>query len=210
MRTTWGPTALAWPHRIVTVDTLAIYELLEYLLRTEQIKWPNGHEHLQVEDTWRAIAAPVWTSAVAVLRLGGRQVTVVSRQTEEAAWPNPRVFYRSVHRGICTHDEVRTILAAALAIGDIAEAVVARLKATTRALIVDEVFDANHLDLHVVELAMHAGVEVTIIGDPWQALYGFRGATQRRSQDSLIAAEWIDFHYQRPSVGKQRNSETSR
>ena len=87
------------------------------------------------------------------------------------------MFYRSVYRGICTHDEVRAVLAAAPATGDIAEDIVARLQATTRALIVDEVFDANHLDLDVVELAMRAGIDVTIIGDPWQALYGFRGAT---------------------------------
>ncbi len=43
-------------------------------------------------------------------------------------------------------------------------------------LIVDEVYDANDLDLRVVELAIDAEVDVTLIGDPWQALYGFRGA----------------------------------
>jgi UvrD/REP helicase N-terminal domain len=62
---------------------------------------------------------------------------------------------------------------------------------TARALVVDEVFDANRLDLAIVELAMESGLEVTIIGDPWQALYGFRGArpedvrgTPRQSRQS--------------------------
>ena len=43
VRKTWGQTALRWPNRIVTIDTL-LYELLEYLLRTGQILWPNGHQ----------------------------------------------------------------------------------------------------------------------------------------------------------------------
>jgi DNA helicase-2/ATP-dependent DNA helicase PcrA len=45
-----------------------------------------------------------------------------------------------------------------------------------RALIVDEVFDANDLDIAVIELAINAGVAVTLIKDPWQALYVFRSA----------------------------------
>ena len=51
-----------------------------------------------------------------------------------------------------------------------------RLGATMRALIVDEVFDANDLDISVIEMAVDAGVAVTLVGDPWQALYVFRGA----------------------------------
>lgn len=37
-------------------------------------------------------------------------------------------------------------------------------------------FDANQLDLWLIWLACEAGLPVTLIGDPWQALYGFRGA----------------------------------
>ena len=43
-------------------------------------------------------------------------------------------------------------------------------------LVVDEVFDANDLDITVIEAAINAGVAVTLVGDPWQALYVFRGA----------------------------------
>jgi DNA helicase-2/ATP-dependent DNA helicase PcrA len=50
------------------------------------------------------------------------------------------------------------------------------LTAYTAHLVVDEVFDANELDLAVVHLACEANVPVTLVGDPWQALYGFRGA----------------------------------
>jgi DNA helicase-2/ATP-dependent DNA helicase PcrA len=41
---------------------------------------------------------------------------------------------------------------------------------------VDEIFDANNLDLAVVILAGDIGIPITLIGDPWQALYEFRGA----------------------------------
>src|SRR5699024_2137467 len=56
-----------------------------------------------------------------------------------------------------------------------------------RALIVDEVFDANSLDLALIAAAMDAGVRVTMVGDPWQALYLFRGAKPQAVRD-LIAS----------------------
>jgi hypothetical protein len=46
------------------------------------------------------------------------------------------------------------------------------LAATVRSLIVDEVFDANEFDIRVIELALAAGIEITIIFDPWQACTG--------------------------------------
>ena len=45
-----------------------------------------------------------------------------------------------------------------------------------RSLVVDEVFDANDLDIVIIEAAINGGVAVTLVGDPWQALYVFRGA----------------------------------
>jgi DNA helicase-2/ATP-dependent DNA helicase PcrA len=56
-------------------------------------------------------------------------------------------------------------------------AIVAYIASNFRAIIVDEVFDADELDLDVIRLACQtAEMRVTVIGDPWQALYGFRGA----------------------------------
>jgi DNA helicase II / ATP-dependent DNA helicase PcrA len=50
---------------------------------------------------------------------------------------------------------------------------------------VDEVFDANDLDITVIEMAIDAGVAVTLVGDPWQALYVFRGARPDLVSDVL-------------------------
>ena len=51
-----------------------------------------------------------------------------------------------------------------------------RISTAWRALIVDEVYDANRLDLDLIRLAADAGTTVTLVGDPWQALYHFRNA----------------------------------
>jgi DNA helicase-2/ATP-dependent DNA helicase PcrA len=77
-----------------------------------------------------------------------------------------------------------------LSLGDarMRTALVERLASTVRTLIVDEVFDGNQLDLAVVELAVAAGAHVTIIGDPWQALYRFRGA--RPDLVSSLVESW--------------------
>jgi DNA helicase II / ATP-dependent DNA helicase PcrA len=45
-----------------------------------------------------------------------------------------------------------------------------------KALIVDEVFDGDRLDLAIVHLAAATDIPTTLIGDPWQAFYEFRGA----------------------------------
>jgi DNA helicase-2/ATP-dependent DNA helicase PcrA len=49
-------------------------------------------------------------------------------------------------------------------------------RSTAKAVIVDEVFDGNLVDLRIVAIAAAAGVPTTILGDPWKALYAFRGA----------------------------------
>jgi DNA helicase II / ATP-dependent DNA helicase PcrA len=54
------------------------------------------------------------------------------------------------------------------------------LRATTGVLIVDEVFDANSLDVDLIVLAGQTDIHTTLIGDPWQALYEFRGAQPER------------------------------
>ena len=59
------------------------------------------------------------------------------------------------------------------------------LKTTTKALIVDEVFDGNRLDMMIVALAAYADVPCTVIGDPWQALYQFRGAEPNLVQSTI-------------------------
>jgi DNA helicase-2/ATP-dependent DNA helicase PcrA len=175
VRQSWGPSALCWPHRVVTLDTL-VYSLLEYLLETGQIRWPGGHCHLDVHDSWKAVAEFFWIRGIAGLNLDGQQVTVWSGYARNSAMRvNPQQYQAAIEAGTCTHEEVRGVLDLALQRPWIVESLTQRLAMTIRALIVDEIFDANSLDIAVIELAARV-CPVTVVGDPWQALYGFRGA----------------------------------
>lgn len=45
----------------------------------------------------------------------------------------------------------------------------------------------NHLDAAVIEAAISAGISVTLVGDPWQSLFEFRGSSPQRVHDLLRA-----------------------
>ena len=193
----WGDSALSWPHRIVTLDTV-MCDLLTHLLHEEAVHWPGGHHELLVHDSWRARLPPSNSRRRPVIRLQGNQVcttTVWAKPYEHAV--NRADFEAAVEAGECTHDDVRTVLVDGINDERIRGALIRHLASTTRALLVDEVFDANLLDLKVVQLAIRAGLQVTLVGDPWQALYGFRGA-RPDAVPGFIAAEGFkqrDLHH---------------
>src|SRR5690606_34039594 len=81
-----------------------------------------------------------------------------------------------IQSGVVTHEDVRSVVYQALGRPELWTCIVRRLQTTVRALIVDEVFDANDLDIAVIEAACVGRVSLTLVGDPWQALYVFRGA----------------------------------
>ena len=173
---TWGRAAVNPPHRIVTLDTL-VYDLLAHLLRTKTLHWPSGHTDLEVLDTWKAHYPTRYTTREPILELDGTHVvTTRTYRPDRGNHPTQEDFDTAVQQGRCTHDNVRAILASALEAPAAADRLVEYFAATTRAVIVDEIFDANSLDLAVVNLVARAGLHITVVGDPWQALYSFRGA----------------------------------
>ncbi|WP_170214943.1 UvrD-helicase domain-containing protein [Streptomyces otsuchiensis] len=187
----WGTTALAWPHRAVTLDAL-LNELLSHLLRSGVLVWPGGHQELVVLDKWQTHLATISTRRKPVLRLdGARVVTDVSYQPKSHSHPDSADFTVAVEGGTCTHDNVREVLDSALRPGGAARrAAVSWLERTTRSLLVDEVYDANDLDLEFIRLATEANVAVTLVGDHWQALYGFRGAQPNQVADLIEQLEF--------------------
>ncbi|WP_162958815.1 UvrD-helicase domain-containing protein [Nocardia yunnanensis] len=189
----WGAEALAWPHRIVTLDTI-MSDLLHDLLRGGLVEWPgaktlwpNGNVKLEVRDSWASCGGTTSTRSIYELGLTGRSLTFKDKFAEKFANRVPAVnIVPHMLQGICTHDDVRTILEHALARPDYAARIQERLGQQIRALVVDEVFDANELDIAIIEAAIAAGVAVTLVGDPWQALYLFRGAKPHVVPDLLI------------------------
>lgn len=177
VRRSWGPTALTWPHRICTLDTL-VYDLLQDLLLCGLVRWPGGHTALEVHDSWKVLVRYAnmnleWTVSV---RSTGDAFVGNRRHESRAMRPEPAPLKEAVSAGRCTHEDVRWVLAHSLRRPEVQTRVTNRLSQTIRALIVDEVYDANALDLALIRAVADTGADVTIIGDPWQALYGFRGA----------------------------------
>lgn len=179
----WGPSALAWPHRIITLDTI-MCDLVHDLLRAGLLAWPNqaelwpdGQIALDVHDSWASFSGSTWNRTAYALAVVDRQVRVQFGFTAASSSRIPATeIVPLLQEGICTHQDVRDVLEQALRDPVIADYVRWRLRSTMRALIVDEVFDANDLDIAIIEAAINAGVAVTLVGDPWQALYVFRGA----------------------------------
>ncbi|MGO4649183.1 UvrD-helicase domain-containing protein [Nocardia sp. 2YAB30] len=181
IRRRWGSKALSWPHQALTLDTLHC-EILTFLLRRGVISWMGHHTELAVLDTWRGQTGARWMSEdmgyrrIAVLRGTNVRSFGVKVARSDYYIGAKKPFEEHLAAGRCTHTEVRQIVAAALRHDKLRAQVANYLAATTKAVIVDEVFDANELDLDLVRLAAAAGISTTVIGDPWQALYDFRGA----------------------------------
>ena len=178
----WGVSATAWPHQVVTFDALH-EQIVRHLLVTGRLRWPGGHVDLKVLDTWRGQA----NARYLVPGNQFRRVATVTNAGEVASRSAAIVrpdycigakasFERHLADGVCTHQEIRAVLSGVLGRDRLRPSVGELLRATTGALIVDEIFDANQLDLAVLMLADEAGIPITLIGDPWQAVYEFRGA----------------------------------
>jgi DNA helicase-2/ATP-dependent DNA helicase PcrA len=181
IRRRWGSSALRWPHEVATLDALH-HRLVSHLLRTGDIRWPGGHRELVALDTWRGQSGAHYLVPQfryrRVAALNGRVVTTGSMPIARGVYGygQRRPHEEMLAAGYCTHEEVRQILEAALSQAGLRAVLGDYLRTTVKAVIVDEVFDGNQLDLRIVNLIARAGTPTTIIGDPWQALYEFRGA----------------------------------
>ncbi|MBA0124497.1 ATP-dependent helicase [Haloechinothrix sp. YIM 98757] len=177
----WGTRAVGWPHDIKTLDSLHC-ELVRHLLVTGTLRWPGGHTELKVLDIWRGQRGARYLQPNQgwrrVATLHGRDVTSVGTHITRPGYGigTKQHFETHLANGLCTHEEIRAVLQAALSRDDLRQVLADYLRNTTRSLIVDEVFDANDLDVDLILLAGKSGLRTTLIGDPWQALYEFRGA----------------------------------
>jgi DNA helicase-2/ATP-dependent DNA helicase PcrA len=186
----WGASALGWPAFADTFDELLRLALRDLLAR-EQLEWPGGHVLLETHDTWmrfpnvkqnKGADEPLRAVADAT-----RRVVPVGL----GRWPKPPAYFADedhyvarLAEGQTTHDEVRSVLASVLGVGDVValdlSAEVGQFLARNFAhVLVDEAFDLNELDARVLEVAAGAGLELTLVGDPWQSIFEFRGAAPR-------------------------------
>lgn len=194
----WGPAVTGWPNAICTFDELH-RRLVRYLGDRGLIEWPGGRVPERPDDSWafhpHATSAPGKRPR---FRLGldddGRVVileTTLHLRAPTPAFVDPDQFKDALHSGRCTHTDIRNILADAADAErhpELNQALRQCLVSSFCHLVIDEAFDMNRLDITVVERSIEAGLGLTIVGDPWQSLYEFRG-----SRPKLVAAT-IDSH----------------
>lgn len=181
----WGSSALANPNRVTTIDGL-LAGIVSRLLKSGAVRWPRGVTELTVDDDWRFRARTKWTKRCPVLVLVGDQIQArMEQRSKSDNHVHPDDYISLMQQGICTHDEVRRVVQLVLGRADLRDVVAEHLGRSMSYLIVDEVYDANELDLEVIGLCVESGIVTTLVGDPWQALYHFRGATPERVSEIL-------------------------
>ncbi|MCD2193008.1 UvrD-helicase domain-containing protein [Actinomycetospora endophytica] len=79
-------------------------------------------------------------------------------------------------RRLFTFDDMLTRLHAALVDPRLGDAACRRLRARYRVVLVDEFQDTDPIQWDILRVAFHGHCTLTVIGDPKQAIYGFRGA----------------------------------
>lgn len=189
----WGERCVAFPHRVITFDHFHV-DVLRHLMRTGLVKWPNGLQELDVRDDYRGVKGYRWLRPtgnyrrVAGITTNGDVVSLGIR-VDQPGWGigNIAQHQSALDVGVVSHDDVRQVLLHAMKIDDMKRSVSEWLATNYRAVIVDEVYDAAVLDLCVVYLAAESNLAVTVIGDPWQALYKWRGASPETVHEFLDA-----------------------
>lgn len=172
----WGPISVASPSRVSTIDGFFL-DVLSFALAEGLVIWPNNHVELNVRDDWSTVQRTSITDRVMeVTVLNGRAVVRETQVPDSAPRITPEAYTESIYAGHCTHEEVREVVRCLLEELTSRDQIGSWIVGRYKALIVDEVFDANPLDLELIAVAVQRGVSVVVIGDPWQALYEFRGA----------------------------------
>lgn len=181
----WGSRTTARPNAVMTMDGLH-RGVVEFFLRTGAIHWPGEILAPKLIDSWarQKGASRVSPSGPRSQRwelaLNGTTVAIQYRVVESPCWgmqyPKKQDYVDSLTQGVCTHDEIRQLVGLALGRPELRNAIDSYLTRSLAHLLVDESFDLNGLDSLLVRRAIESGVPVTLVGDPWQALYEWRGA----------------------------------
>lgn len=178
----WGSRCVTDMHCVMTFDEL-YRDILNFLLHRSLISW-IGSPVVDVRENYRGLKGfrTVRKKEKAFLCFAivdeNRQIKSVSRRVDgpAAGISKKKDHTNALAEGIVSHDDVRSIIHSALSDEALVDEVQNWLCRRYRAFIVDEVFDLNSLDVDIVKLAVGSDLVVSLIGDPWQTLYGWRGA----------------------------------
>lgn len=194
VRRRWGTRTTTIPNAITTMDGLH-RSIVEFLLRTGRVHWPGGIVRPRLIDSWARQRGATRITPTGPrnqrweLGLNGNNLAPAYNAVDAPCWgmlyAKRSDYVASLIDGYCTHDEIRQIVGIALARPHLRDAISDYFARTIAHLIVDEAFDLNGLDARLVRCIVDSGVGVTLVGDPWQALYEWRGARPDMVHDLL-------------------------
>lgn len=192
----WGRRAAEPPNLVTTFDDFHV-RAIHHLIDLGLVTWPGGHVRLEVLDDYRGIdSAYRWLSAGSFRRYAGcgadGLITSLSEQVDKPTFGfgQREPHQKTLTAGISSHDDVRRALLTALKdVPGARDAFVGWLAANYRHVVVDEIYDADKLDIFTCMCVADTGTaSLTLVGDPWQALYGWRGATPELVGTHLLDA----------------------
>lgn len=199
----WGANCIRPAHRVITFDHLHV-DILNHLVSEGKLMWPKELTNLDVRDDYRGLTGFRFLKDSGYMRFAGldnnRRIASYSQKVTKPCWGIGRIEHHEtiLENGIVSHEDVRSILQATMELEDLQQFVANWLSENYRALLIDEVYDANALDLNIVRLASASNLSVTLIGDPWQALYKWRGATPHLVENLLRDTSEQFKAYQQP------------
>lgn len=199
----WGSSCVTAPHRVATFDHLHV-DLLTYFLREEIITWHNDATKLEVCDDYRGYKGYRFLKdgdykRIADLNNNRCVVSKCRKVTKPEAGISKAANHQAVlDAGTISHEDVRSVLCSAMQVDELKQVAANWLIDNYRALVVDEVYDGDSLDLCIVYLAAEAGLSVTLVGDPWQALYKWRGAEPEVVKNLLNSTSDPFVRYEQP------------
>ncbi|MFN3255461.1 MAG: UvrD-helicase domain-containing protein [Ilumatobacter sp.] len=172
----WGGSALAWPNRVRTIDSV-FRSVLNFLLRKRLVAWPGGHLEIDPLDERRGARRANEENTIDWFAgLDDRSVVPVRRTATrgDSVVTSGAALRKQLEAGECSHGDIRGIVCAASQHPDLLPHILEHLARMASSVLVDEAFDANSTDIALLHLLDSAGCTLSLVGDPWQALYGFR------------------------------------
>ena len=144
----WGANCIRPAHRVITFDHLHV-DILNHLLSEGKLTWPKGIATLDVRDDYRGLTGFHFLKDGGYKRFASlddnRKITSHSQKVTKPCWGIGRIEYHEniLNNGIVSHEDVRSILQAAMELEDLQQFAANWLSESYRALVIDEVYDAN-------------------------------------------------------------------
>jgi exodeoxyribonuclease V beta subunit len=176
---------------VESLDTLIEQTVDDLYLRKFALSLPEGAPEIP-HDQARAIAREVFRDPQARLEpvaASPDSPAGVRRRLAEAV--RDEVAARKRLRGIRSYDDLQTDLLRALADPRQGPANCRRLQARFQVVLIDEFQDTDPVQWDIVKRAFVGASTVVLIGDPKQAIYGFRGADVTAYLKAADAADHV-------------------